>query len=257
MSNDILSRLSQGLKEKIASSPTGKSGRSDLYLADWEQVGPAEARVLIGYSSHYPMPTRMQVTRWVVSSFNGLLDLKLETLKNHQEESAVSAIVAGTLQQKAPLEFAKDMVPVGGDRYASADETIWAVVEQDGQKFLVREATEDITAILDQRSKHVKGGMGAWSTPSFSTITAGITQLEVGDRVRFYMNNIVQQGTIKSVAPNVVKIEVNGDTTPVPPAAVFSVEEKSPAAKKDKIKSLVDFFTKAYGDKSFAQKLVK
>lgn len=260
MSNNILMRLGQAFQEKVSEDVnTSRSGRYDLYLADWERVGPTEAKVLIGYSKHLPTPSRMKVTQWVVTAFNGLLDLKLETLRHHSEQGAISAIVGGTLQHKAPMEFAKHMVPVGGDRYADTnggERTIWAVVEEEGQRFLVREATEDITAILEQRQRHVKSSMGAWTAPSFATVTAGITQLEVGDHVKFYMNNIVQQGTIKNVGPNVVKIEVNGAPQAVPPQAVFSVEQKAPTAMKDKKKFLIDFFTKAYGDAAFAKKLV-
>jgi hypothetical protein len=260
MSNEILMRLGQAFQEKVSKDVnTSRSGRYDLYLADWTRVGPTEAKVLIGYSKHLPVPSRMKVTQWVVSAFNGLLDLKLETLRHHKEQGAISSIVAGTLQHRAPVEFAEHMVPIGADRYADTnggERTIWTVIEEDGQRFLVREATEDINAILEQRQRHVKSSMGAWNAPSFSTVTAGVTQLDVGDRVKFYMNNIVQQGVIKNVGPNVVKIEVNGAPQAVPPDAVFSVEEKAPNAMKDKQKFLIDFFTKAYGDPAFAKKFV-
>ena len=260
MSNNILTRLGEAFEEKVSKDiNTSRSGRYDLYLADWKSVGPTEAKVLIGYSKYLPVPSRMKITQWVVSAFNGLLDLKLETLRHHKEHGAISAIVAGTLQQRAPLEFTKHMVPIGGGRYADTnggERTIWTVVEENGDRFLVREAQEDITAILEQRQRHVKGSMGAWKAPSLKAVTAGVTQLEVGDRVKFYMDNIVQQGTIKHVGPNVVKVEVNGAPKVVPPDAVFSVEEKAPNAMKDKQKFLIDFFTKAYGDAAFAKKLV-
>lgn len=77
--------------------------------------------------------------------------------------------------------------------------------------------------------------------------------LTVGDKIRFYDGTMPMIGTISSISGDTVS--VGGKS--VPKESVFNVVERSSTAVGDDKSIMNDYFTRAYGNSDFANKLTK
>lgn len=261
--SDLFSNISQALQEKMSRRVAEtRSGRIDFYLSDWDVIGDHEARILVGYKKDFGAPRAGQIDEWVLSSFNGQLRVAMESLRNYPDLEAVSAIVVRNFHT-LPYEYSAEMIPVsasadGTERYQDDQSRVWeAMAADNGNRFLVRIAKDDVAGILAERQRKMRGASLAHKRPRLSQITAGISAPEVGDQVVYLERGIKQFGQVTHVGETVIHVHSNGEDITVPSGSVIAVTQKSAASEKESAQRLVDFFTQAYGDKEFANKLVR
>lgn len=255
ISNDIASRFSSRIKQRVAST---RSGRFDFRLSDYEVADKSEARILVAYTKEMGTPKRTQLDEWVTSSFNGTFSLALETLKNYPDLSAVTAMVHKN-ERYLPFERTAGMVAVGSNRYMD-DDSVWEVRQTDaGERLLVRVAKDDIDMILSERQSRERTASIHHRLRLADITDAGVADLDLGDRISYMHLGMVQRGEVAYVGDDTVHVKdvFNASKTrTIPKTAVIDVHEKSPKARKAHEAFLVDFFTKAYGDAAFARTLV-
>lgn len=251
--NDIASRFSQRIQQRVAGT---RSGRFDLKLSDWEITGNHEARIMVAYSKEMGFPKRTQLDEWVTSSFNGNLRLVLETLRNYPDYNVVTAFVRKQLR-KRPIKHVNAMLAVGKNSYMDDEKTVWEVLtSRDGERYLARAESDDLGEILALRQAEERTASVHHRLRLAHLVTAGVHSLEPGDRVRFHYEGIIQQGEVGKVGKENVTVKANGKSVTVDSLNILDVYEKAPKAKAEQRKFLVDFFTRAYGDKAFAEKFV-
>lgn len=250
--NDIASRLSQRLSARVANT---RSGRFDLKLLDYAVTSPHEARIMVAFTKEMGQPRRSELDQWTTSSFNGNVSLTLETLRLYPELDVVTAFVKKNRRYR-PADDAGMMLAVGNAKYMDDEKVIWEVLTRDGNRFLARTEQDDLDEIMRERMTHERTASVHHRLRLADLVTAGINSLEVGDRVRFSYEGILQQGEVSKVGKDNVTIKSNGKSLTVDRLAVVDVEEKAPKAKAEQKRFLEDFFTRAYGDKAFAKELV-
>lgn len=252
ITKSISARFNARLSQRTASA---RSGRWDLRFADYEILSPREAKVMIAYTKEMGSPKRSEVDEWVMASFNGNVSLVLESLKDYRDHNVVTAFVR-KLERKRPLKDAEKMLSVGKNRFSDGD-IVWDVVTgENGERFLSRASKDDIRAIMDVRLHTERTASIHHRLRLSHLVTAGIHNLEPGDKVRFSYEGILQQGDVSSIGKDNVTIKANGKSVTVDRLAVLDVYEQSPKSQAQHNKFLVDFFTEAYGDPGFAKKFV-
>ncbi len=260
MSDDLTKRMEAALQQKLHQRVAStRSGRFDLKLADYELLSGRESRIMVAYEKSQGFPKRTQMDEWVNSSFNGNLRLVLETLRNYPDASMVTAVVARN-QRLRPFSDTKGMLQTASTKFLEMvgdEKVIWEVQSNgDGDRYLSRASMDDLDAILSERQSRERTASLHHRLRLADLVTAGIHSLEPGDKVRFSHEGILQQGEVSKVGKDNVTIKSNGKPVTVDVLAVVDVYEKSPKAEAEQDKFLKDFFTKAYGDKAFADKLV-
>jgi len=251
--NDIAARLSQRLTARVAGT---RSGRFDLKLTDYEVSSPIEARIMVAYSKEMGFPKRAEIDEWATSSFNGNVRLVLETLRNYPELNVVTAFV-GKNRTYRPLTASKGMMVVGKAKFLDSDKTVWEVTTtRDGERFLARAEKDDLEEILKLRMTKERTATVHHRLRLADLVTAGIHNLDPGDRVRFSYEGILQQGGVSTVGKDNVTIKANGQSLTVDRLAVVDVYEKSQKSKAEQDAYLKKIFTEMYGDEAFANALV-
>jgi len=252
--NDIASRLSTRLNQRVAST---RSGRFDLKLTDYAITSPHEARVMIAFTKEMGHPKRSELDQWATSSFNGNVRLTLESVRLYPELDRVTAFVSKNRRFR-PMEDVQShkMLSVGKAKYMDSEKVIWEVLTDGNERFLARAEKDDLDEIMRERLSRERTASVHHRLRLVDLVTAGINSLEPGDRVRFSYEGILQQGEVSKVGNDTVTVKANGQSLTVDRLAVVDVTEKAPKAKAEQKKFLVDFFTRAYGDKAFAEKFV-
>jgi hypothetical protein len=253
ISDDIASRFSERITKRVAGT---RSGRFDLKLSDWEITGAHEARIMVAYSKEIGFPKRSELDSWTTSSLNGNVSLVLETLRNYPDYNVVTAFVK-TNRRKRPVQHTAGMIAVGKDSYMDDEKTVWEVLtSRDGDRYLARAESDNLSEILSLRQSQERTASVHHRLRLSDLVTAGVHSLEPGDRVRFHHEGIIQQGEVGKVGNENVTVKSNGKSLTVDTLNILDVYEKAPKAKAEQRKFLVDFFTRAYGDKAFAEKFV-
>jgi len=261
ITRDIAARFNARIQQRTAST---RNGRFDLRLSDFEVLNNGrEARLLVSYAKELGTPKRSQLDEWVTSSFSGQLVLQLESTRAYPQLGGVIAM-AGLNEVRRPAEHADKMIRVSSMQYMDDEKSVWQVKKsQDGESYLIRVAKDDLDAILQEhQSKERTASVHHRLRMADVGVTSGQMELEIGDRVSYMYQGIMQRGQVTHVDQEKGTLHIlttaagNADTKVVQREQVVDIFEKSPTAKKDQQSFLVDFFTKAYGDKGFAQKLV-
>jgi len=261
--NDIISKFNERINQRVAST---RSGRFDLRLSDYEVLDDRDATILVTYENNMGFPKRSQLDEWVTSSFNGQMILDIESTRIHSDVNAVVAMVHKN-EIKRPVEHTANMIVVSKSRYMDDDQAIWEVrSDNNGGRYLVRVAKDDIEAILHERQVSERTASIHRRVRLSDIRTAGITDLEVGDRIAYMgIGGILQRGEITHVSDEMVHVRAPGNSTTATSSGpgdkvninkVIYVYEKSPKSKKAQDSALIAFFTKAYGSAEFARKLV-
>ena len=250
--NDIASRLSTRMTQRVAST---RSGRFDLKLADYGVTSPHEAKVMVTFTKEMGAPKRSELDQWVTASFNGNVTTTLETVRLYPELNVVTAFVSKNRRYR-PVDDTGKMIAVGKARFMDDEKVIWEVLTRDGDRFLARAEKDDLDEIMRERLSRERTATIHHRLRLSDIVTAGINSLEPGDRVRFSYEGILQQGEVSKVGKDNVTVKANGQSLTVDRLAVVDVTEKAPKAQAEQNRFLVDFFTRAYGDKAFAEKFV-
>ena len=251
--SNMEARLQQKLAERTAKT---RSGRWDLKLADYEVLNGHEARIMVAYDRSQGFPKRTQMDEWVSSSFNTNVRVVLETLRNYPDVNVVTAVVARN-QRLRPVKDAQNMLRTSATQYIDDEKVIWEVRSNgNGERYLSRATKDDLEEILGERQRRERTASLHHRLRLADLVTAGIHNLEPGDKVRFSYDGIMQQGEVSKVGNDNVTIKTSGKPVTVDVLAVVDVYEKSPKAQAEQDKFLKEFFEKAYGSKDFANALV-
>jgi len=259
----ISDKLTRRINERVAST---RSGRPDFYLSDWDVVDDHSAKVLIGFNAQFGRPKGSQVDQWVTSTFEGQLRLALESVRLHEKStgSEIDAVSGIVVQQPelAPISHARHMIPVhtasnGTQRFADESNRIWeAMADENGNKFLVRVARDDIAAILENRQRKIRKGT-AHHRPRFAHLhQAGMLSYDVGDRITFIRDGYRQFGEVEFVGADTLRVRANGEVLQVHKGNVVDITDKSPRVAQESTQEFINIYTKMYGDPDFARKLV-
>jgi len=253
LTKNMEAQLQKKLNRRVAST---RSGRWDLKLADYEVLNGREARIMVAYAPEMGFPLRNQMDEWVGASFNGNMRLILESLRIYPDVNVITA-VACRHQRLRPIEDADKMLRTSSTKFMDDEKVIWEVLSnRDGGRYLSRASKDDLEEILRERQSRERTASVHHRIRLSELITAGIHNLEPGDKVRFSYEGILQQGEVSKVGNDNVTIKGTGKPVTIDILAVVDVYEKSPKSKAEQEKFYKDFFTKAYGDKSFADQLV-
>ena len=251
-------RLNAKFNQRMAkiTKKTGKT-RFDLCLWHHKLADKRTARVLIGFNSELGIPKRMDIDRFFTASFDGQVRTMLETIELHPEDNLITASVF-KIPQVVPEEYTRQgMVKVGVSQWQDENNAIWELREKDGARFLARIEDENLDELLKSKEKETRTA-SYHKRPRLDNLSSiGYSAVDVGDKVAFTHHGSVMEGRILSVDGDRIKIEANGITIDTLRPSVMNVVEAAEGDKKMSEQQLIDFFTRAYGDRGFATELVK
>ena len=253
----VLARFAQHRAEKIGH-------RGDLWIADKARAGRNAARLLIGYSEVSGAPSVGDIEAFVHRTFDGRLRVQASTQRLHEESGAVE-LIAAMWSPKRSYGDRRQMVQLSPGVYADHNtrtgevsrDSIWHVVrDADGQPHMQRQSADDIDGILAERKQRLTNDSRGLSFASLPR-TAGVLQLTVGDTVRFYADDqtLVGQVVGQQGGEN-WRIRAATGLHTVPKAAVVDVVQKGQTREAADEQKLVDYYSKAFGDREYAEQLV-
>ena len=255
----LTERLNKRLTQRVAATSTtaGKLDRFDLQLWDHKVLEPNEARILVGYSTDLGLPTRSDVSTFVMKNFGGRVRAILESVRSHNERPLITAHVI-QIPMVIPVDQSRHMIRIAGDAFMDENEAVWNVRKSEkGERFLMRSSKEDIDQLLTNFEKTTKTA-AVHHRPTLSEVDANYSiDPEVGDRVAVSHEGSVLHGTIQSMYPNgTLKIAANGKEIKLEKSKILEVKQVPTLTEEQDKKKMFDFFAEAYGDKGFAQKFV-
>tara|TARA_R100000656_G_scaffold104176_1_gene76103 strand:- start:133014 stop:133835 length:822 start_codon:yes stop_codon:yes gene_type:complete len=237
--------------EKVADS--NLPPRSDMFLVDMREIDAMKCNALIAYEPGMgSVPTLGQLERYVEATFNGRVHAQSNTASVHEGSNAVSVML--TLHHDSrPVTDAVNMRRITASSYMD-DQTghLWQVVSNDTNKFMIRRTNENISDIvaakLDRRGR---------KSASFDKVRQAAPLLSSGDTVRFFDGVLPQVGKITSMNGDDVSISSGGKSHTVPRESVFNIVERSESKVSDEKSILRDYWERAVGNSSFADKLTR
>lgn len=253
-------RLNAKFNKRMANvaKETGKT-RFDLCLWDHQIASSRTARVLVGFNPELGIPKRADIDRFVVANFNGQVRTMLETVELHPQDNVITATVF-KIPQVLPEDHATKnmgMIKIGSSQWQDENDAIWELREKDGARFLARLEAENLDELLKSKEKETRTA-SYHKRPRLANLqTVGVTTIDVGDKVAFTHQGSVLEGEIISIIGEHVKVAANGKDIDISKPAIMNVVEAADKDKKMSDAELIDFFTRAYGDRGFATKLVK
>jgi len=132
----------------------------------------------------------------------------------------------------------------------------WEVKEEDGKKILSKTSKENIDQIIATR----RNRMFITKTPSVSLASLADVKemLGKGDIVKAYHKGNVIMAEITDRLKNGFKVKTEaGKEMAIAKEQVLDLMKQQYEDMKDESAKLVKYFQEAYGDKSYAQQLVK
>jgi len=253
------SRLEQRFQQKIAGSRADsldQSPRFDLVLWNHEVSGPHSASALFGFNPNLGIPKKADIDQWIITKTNAQMRIVPESVRLHPEKALMVAEVI-KIPQKRPLEHKASMIGVTAGTFMDEKEALWEVRKsQDGNEYLARIEREDIDALLSACEKQTKSASVA-NRPKLAHLReAGIVDVSIGDHVVFLKEGKTYHGKVTAINGDKVKIALSDKEEEAMKADILDVKETTEEFKKSQRETLIDFFTRAYGDKAFATELV-
>jgi len=245
ISDKIIKKL--GTKVKSSGLPT----RGDLYISDSHPIDPIKCRVLVAYNQQVGDPTINQLENFIEYTFGGKVHAQTASAELHKAEGAISCICTLNTATR-PLTDSSALRRIAGDTF-SDDNTgnIWRVVDDGGQKYLMRQTTDNITDIVEARQIH-----RSRHEASFNTIRTAAPIPTVGDQVKFMSpDNILLFGEVTKLSDDSAVVKANGQSIKIDRQAIIQITDRSKSEVADQKNQLQDYFAKAYGSQEFAEEL--
>jgi hypothetical protein len=246
MKDRILDRLAA--KTASAGLPT----RSDMYVADVLRIDNTKCRVLVGYSNRSAgVPTMRHLESFFLHEFGNKVVAQATSAQRHDAECAIS-VLATLNTPTRPLGDINDMVRVSANAFMDENtKYLWHVVDTGSVKYLTRQADENVAEIVEARKSRTSK-----KEARFDKIKTAAPIAMAGDTVKFMSpQNVVQMGEVTSISDAKATIRANGASVSVDRQAILQVVERSSKSVSSEKNILADYFTKAYGDASFAKQL--
>lgn len=249
-------RIHEKLLDRFASMAEAKNlpPRSDMYIADMQEIDPLKCTALIGYDAHTAgAPTLSQLERFVEATFHGKVHAQTSTASLHEPHSAVSVCL--TMHTDArPVTDATVMRRITATAYQDdSTGSIWQVVDNGQQKMLIRRVDENIADIVAARLSRPDGRR----TASFGQVKQAAPMLTKGDTVRFFDGTMPVIGKVSSINGDKVTVSVGSASHAVDRSAVFNVVERADAQLSNEQNTLEDYYARAFGNSDFAKQLTR
>jgi len=248
--------MMEGLYEKVQAKLNKVGYRGDMFIADYRPLTRRTAHLLIGYTDVLGEPTKEDVSNFVFKTFEGKLSPHVETARIHKDKNAVTVLVSMNTPVR-PIEDAKNMCAVASTLYIDTKiPSTWEVIERNGVKFLSKVEKDDIDSIIKARRSRMQ--MRSSSGLSFDRLaSAGIIAAvpEVGDTVRFFKDDVIQQGVVKNIGEKTASIQVGRKVVKVDRNAIFDIVKLGSQSERKKLKEMYEVYKNIWG-KDFADKLL-
>lgn len=250
-------RVFANLEKKLSASV---GHRADLQYADARRINRTTAHFMLAYTDD-KVPTSDDIADFFVRKYNAKITPFLSTAKVYKSQRVVT-VVAQVLCITRDAMDAKKMVPViEGAVYLDVPlQETWELDNREGRKVLVRKVKDDVMALVAARRKSM---MDSYSNKTFASLVQGdsitrfLNVIDKGDFVRVLVEDKVVDAEIMTATDAEVKIKYAGGMVSVPRQNVLEVTGKNPALLEKQEKEMTDYFTQAYGDPKYAEKLVK
>ena len=246
------------LEQKLSSSV---GHRVDLQFADARRINTSTAHFMLAYTDD-KIPSSDEITDFFVRKYNAKITPFLSTARVYKSQKVIT-VVGQILSLTRDIEDTKKsfMKPViEGAVYLDVPlQETWEVNEIEGRKVLVRKVKDDIIALVNARKKTM---MDSYSTKTFASlvsaenVTRYLAILDKGDMVRVLMGDKVIEAEVISIKDDQIKVKYKGKMESVARQHVLEIVGKNPAITEKEDKKMVDYFTEAYGDEKYAEKLV-
>lgn len=236
-----LSNISNRIAERVASS-IGHQARPDLFLSDYKKIGTDTAKVLVGYSSVMGKPKSNDITRFVLSTFEGQLVADLSNARNYTAQSVISCFVK-VPQMKLPIEEKNNMTAISSTTFIDHElHDTWKVCDEESGKHLVRTSGDDIENILATRYRAMKSHAGLTKLTAIAS-EQGELQLTKGTLVHAYVQGNTVEALVISAKGNKIRLRTKGGVvSDVPRQAILEVAKASMAESDETIDELRDFY---------------
>lgn len=246
-----LSRVYKSLEKKVNAD---LGHRPDLSLCDCRNINKTTAHFMVEYDGATPKAS--DISEFFLKTFDSKITPCMATAKVYAHKKAVT-IIGQMLNLTKPIDEVKkgNLKPViAGALYIDAPlDDMWEVKESEGSKVLVRKVKENIMDIVEARKSAM---MNSYSNKCFASLANFNSNklVENGDIVSIFHNDLgkVVDAVVVAITNKDLKVKYEGGMFPVQPGEILEVKSKD----MDK-KQLEDYYTKAFGDPSYAKKLVR
>jgi hypothetical protein len=246
MSNKILERFA------AKTAKAGLASRGDMYVTDVQRIDNSKCRVLVGYSKLAGgVPTIPQLEQYFQQTFGNKVIAQTSSAQSHEAEAAISLLVTLNTPSR-PLSDMNDMIRVSATSFMDENtKHLWQVVDTGSNKYLTREAEENVAEIVEARRSRTSK-----KEARFVNLKTAAPMAMAGDTVKFMSpQNVVLMGEISTISDAKATIKANGGSFSVDRQAIIQVVERASKSVQSNKNILEDYFTKAYGDPAFAKQL--
>jgi hypothetical protein len=244
---------------KVVAASYATGVRGDISIADFQRLPGGNVHVLMEYAPRVGRPTGDDIERYFSKFYEGKIVPIMATCRI--KPTSVS-IVAKLNVATRPIEDSQDkakMTPViAGMMYLDNQlQDHWEVKEDNGKKLLAKTSKENIEQIISAR----RNRMFVTETPGVSLSAVAMVKdlLAPGAKVAAYLGGTeLVPFEISAAVKGGFKGKLSdGKEIIVGKEQVMDVMQQAADAAPNEDAKLVDYFTKAYGDKKYAQELVK
>ena len=251
-------RAFANLERKLSASV---GHRADLQFADARRINKSTAQFLLSYTDKHP--TSDDIADWFLRKFNRKVMPFTTTAKSYKAQKLVTVIGQILSITRDYEDVNKEgMKPViQGAVYLDVPlQETWDVEEREGQKVLVRKVKDDIMALVQARKQSMLDSSSSrmtFANLANGSLTRYLRLLEKGDTVKVFCDNKVIEGEVLSVNDNNIKVKSAKGTVTVPRESVLDITGRNPKDQEAFEKKAVEYYEDAYGDRKYAEKLVK
>jgi hypothetical protein len=244
------------IKKVTANLATGVRG--DLSIADFQKLDSVSAHVLLEYEPKHGKPTGNEIEHYFRKTFEGKI---LPVMASCAIKGRAISIVAKQDIPTRDFEDTKDkakMTPViVGNLYLDNElRDHWEVKDQDGKKILAKNSEDNIEQIIAMR----RNRMFVTETPSVSlaSVAAAKELLVPGDIVKSFYRGEIQALEITAAIKGGYKAKtLAGKEAVIAKEGVLDLQAQNAEKTPNESAKLAKYFEEAYGDKKYAQQLVK
>lgn len=250
-----------------------QGSRIDLRFADARPRGKASADFLVRYNPGNGVPTRTEIAAFITKQFDGRLTP--QTMLDHGQVSrdhAVLHVSADVHRDRLSVDHLeadkasyRDIDGRGVRFLHTKTAQVWNVEKgADGTPVLFREEEDDLEDLVrSARKARLTTAMPGCTFDQIG-LTAGANVYDVGDTVAYHCQGTRCTGRVTNIDRGVsgnTKLHVEnaqtGTLDTIPEGLVLECITKAPGVAGAEKGKLMDYYSKMYGDRSFAEKLVR
>lgn len=231
--------------------------RGDLDIADFQKLDAISAHLLVEFSPKIGKPSADDIERYFAKNFEGRI---LPVMGTASIKPGCVSIIA---QLNIPVREFEDsldktkMTPiVAGMMYLDNQlNDVWQVKDQDGKKVLAKEAKENIEQIIATRRNRMF--VTESSSVSLASVATARALLPMGSKVKAWYQGKMQTVELVAAVSGGFKVKNEaGKEFVMAKEGIVDLQQMADAGPNEDAK-LAKYYAEAYGDKKYAQQLVK